>query len=111
MHWRKVLRARPGDAPVLTRTAWLLATCPDASLRDGAEAVALAERASRGGYAEDPDILDTLAAAYAESGRFSEALRSARKAFAIAKRNKQSVDALAARIALYDSGRPFREQR
>ena len=65
---------------LLNETAWMLATNPNASLRNGAEAVGYAERAEKlsgnqkGG--DKPTILGTLAAAYAEAGRFPDAVRT-----------------------------------
>lgn len=78
--WREVLRLQPNHVPVLDKTARALATCPDRSLRDGAEAVRLAERAVELSKGREPAILDTLASAYAESGRHSEAAETARRA-------------------------------
>ncbi|MBZ5583663.1 MAG: tetratricopeptide repeat protein [Acidobacteriia bacterium] len=61
-HWRKVLAANPDNVAVLVQTAWMLATCPEPAVRNGAEAVKLAEQAARlsGG---DPGVQDLLAAA------------------------------------------------
>ena len=67
----------PGDARLPGAMAWLLATSPEASLRDGARAVELAQRAVRLTGGREPDALDTLAAAYAEAGRFAEAVETA----------------------------------
>ena len=61
-HWRKVLAANPDNVAVLVQTAWMLATCPEPAVRNGAEAVKLAEQAARlsGG---DQGVQDLLAAA------------------------------------------------
>ena len=67
-------------ACALRDVAWLLATNPNASFRNGAEAVALAKRAVELSGGSEPMFLDTVAAAYAEAGRFPEALRTARQA-------------------------------
>jgi Flp pilus assembly protein TadD len=108
--WREVLRLAPDHLPILTQTAWTLATSADASLRNGAEAVALAERAAKLSAAREPVVLDTLAAAYAEAGRFPEAVETARRALALAnERNDQPLaEAIQARIALYEAGTPWR---
>jgi tetratricopeptide (TPR) repeat protein len=63
--WRAGLQGDPNHVPALIRAAWLLATHPDPRLRNGAEAVALAERAARLASPPNPFILDLLAAAYA----------------------------------------------
>ncbi len=79
-HWRDALRLQPNDLPTLQRAARVLATCPEASIRNGSEAVALAVRAVQLSGGKDPAILDTLAAAYAEAGRFAEAVLTERRA-------------------------------
>ena len=109
-HWREVLRADPNHVLVLQQTARVLATSSEASLRNGAEAVALAERAAQLSGGRDPAILDTLAAAYAEAGRFPEAVETARRALALAIETKKRplAEALKARIALYEDRTPFR---
>ncbi|MCK5526768.1 MAG: tetratricopeptide repeat protein, partial [Candidatus Latescibacteria bacterium] len=79
-----ILRARLARAPnnhsAVLSLAWLLATCPKSNLRNGAEAVQLAERIGRTTGAGNPMVLDVLAAAYAETGRFDEAIRAAQEA-------------------------------
>ncbi len=76
---RESLRARPDDVALLNDTAWMLATNPNASIRNGPEAVELAQRAARLSDARESVILGTLAAAYAEAGRFPEAVETAQK--------------------------------
>jgi tetratricopeptide (TPR) repeat protein len=89
--------------------AWLLATSSNASTRDGNRAVELAGEAVRLSRAKDPNYLRTLAAAFAESGRFSEAEETARRALQAADflRNRTLVDALRDEIALYELGLPY----
>ena len=109
-HWREALRAEPNHLAVLNQTARVLATSPEASVRNGAEAVALAERAARLSGGREPEILDTLAAAYAEAGRFPEAIETTRRAVTLAlEANNQSLaEVLRARIALYEAKMPLR---
>jgi len=64
--------------------AWVLATGPEASVRNGAQAIELAQRANQLSGGQDPLILRTLAAAYAESGRFAEAITTAQQALRLA---------------------------
>jgi tetratricopeptide (TPR) repeat protein len=111
--WRAVLRIDPNHVPVLNQTAWVLATWPEASLRDGSQAVVLAERAVRLSGGREPAILDTLAAAFAEAGRFTEAVDVTKQTLALARRqnNRRLVEALEARIALYQAKTPFRDTR
>jgi len=105
--WRAGLRVDPDDLPLLGQTAWVLATNPNASVRNADEAVELAARAVKLSAAKDPAILDTLAAAYAEAGRFPEAVQTARQALAHA--SEPAAGDLKARIALYEAKRPFRD--
>ncbi len=111
--WRAVLRIDPDHAAVLNQTAWVLATSPEASLRDGAQAVALAEHAVKIANGRQPAILDTLAAAYAESGRFPEAVQITHQSLDLARRqaNRRLIESLEARLALYQARTPFRDIR
>ena len=89
----------------------MLATNPNASIRNAAEAIELAQRAVQLSAGQEPAVLDTLSAAYAEAGRFSEAVKTARQAVQLA--NDQNKPPLAksieAKISLYEIGAPFRE--
>ncbi len=103
--------ARPDDVALLNDTAWALATNPNASVRNGAEAIELAERAVRLSDGQEPAVLGTLAAAYAEAERFPEAAQTARRALELAtQQNKLPlVKSIKAKIPLYEAGTPFRE--
>ncbi len=72
---QKVLVLDPTHVLAHNNLAWLLATCPVSSLRNGKEAIKLAEQAVQLSGSRSPAILDTLAAAYAEAGRFPKRLR------------------------------------
>jgi tetratricopeptide (TPR) repeat protein len=111
--WRTVLRIDQNRVPVLAQTAWVLATSPDASVRDGAAAVDLAERAARLAGDRQPSVLDCLAAAYAEAGRFGEAVETAGRAAELAKQagDRSLAEAVEARQSLYRASTPFRETR
>ncbi len=110
--YREVLGIRADELTALNNLAWLLATHPSARLRDGHEALRLATRLveSSGGQ-PDAGSLDTLAAAQAESGRFSEAASSARKAISMARseNDENLARTIAARLAYYERGRPYHE--
>ena len=95
----------------MNNLAWVLATCREASVRNGAEAIELARRAVELSGGRVPAILGTLAAAYAEAGRFPEAVQTARKALELAtQQNKQALaKSIKAKILLYEAGTPFRE--
>ncbi len=107
--WREAIRLQPGDARRLRETAWVLATSPRASNRNGSEAVSLAIRALNLLGAKDAAALDTLAAAYAEAGEFEDALAAERKALFVAA--GQQTDAMNLRLRLYESRRPFRADK
>jgi protein O-mannosyl-transferase len=108
---RELLGSRPDDLALLNDTAWTLATTPNASLRNGAEAVALAGRAVQLSDGRDPAVLDTMAAAYAEAGRFPEALQTAHTAAKLAvEQSKQPLaESIKAKISLYEAHTPFHE--
>jgi tetratricopeptide (TPR) repeat protein len=78
--YRKALSLAPRLASVRNNLAWLLATCSDGSLRDGDEAVTLAEQADQLSGGNNPLILHTLSAAYAETGQVVRAMETARHA-------------------------------
>lgn len=112
-HWRWWIDSLPDDAGLLSAAAWQLAAGSDASLRNGKEAVDLALKAVNSTGAQNPAVLDTLAAAYAEAGRFAEAVQTARRAAALAAHRNESelAKSIAARIVLYEAGKPFHETK
>ena len=83
-HLREAVRLDPEWLPPLNNLAWLLATHKDPRLRDGLEAVRLANRAIGVAKTNDWERLDTLAAAEAEAGQFNDAVAAARQALALA---------------------------
>jgi tetratricopeptide (TPR) repeat protein len=111
-HWCEAIRLRPKaiSISILNQTAWILATCADAAGRNGAKAVELAERAARLTARRDAAVLDTLAAAYAETGRFSAAVETAQQALelASAQSNRPLAEHLRQRIDLYRNAKPYR---
>lgn len=101
----------PKDIGTLNNLAWILATTPDASQRNGVRSLKLAQRANQLSGDNHPIVLHTLAAANAECGRYAEAIETAERALVLA--NAQNNSALAATIQkerdLYQSGKPMRE--
>ncbi len=99
--------------PAASQIAWMLATHPDPWMRDAALALQLAQDAATQAGDHDPLALDALAAALAESGRYSEAASTARRARLLAAQTRQ--DALAGDIqhreSLYAARRPYRDDR
>jgi Flp pilus assembly protein TadD len=110
VHYRKALEIKPDFAEALNNLAWIRATHADPKFRDGPQAVTLAQRAVALS-SNDANSLGTLAAAYAEAGRFAESVKTAHKAVDLAR--QQNVPALAesirAKIRLYEAGKPFHE--
>jgi tetratricopeptide (TPR) repeat protein len=108
-HYRKAVAAHP-DVKTCVGLAWLLAACPDDSLRNAEEAVALAEQADTLSR-DDPAVLDALAAAYAEARRFDDAVQAASRALRLAYQRNNAVLAnlLAGRLELYRAGEPCRD--
>ncbi len=108
---RELLRSRPDDLTLLNDTAWVLATNPNASVRSGAEAIELAQRAVQLSAEREPAVLGTLAAAYAEAGKFSEAVQTAKMAMDLAasQNNAALADVLRTRTKHYQAGSPYRD--
>jgi tetratricopeptide (TPR) repeat protein len=109
VHYQKALQIKPDSAETQNNLAWVLATAPQASLRNGPQAVALAQQANQLAGGENPIILRTLAAAYAEAGRFSEAVETAQRALQLAAppSNPALADAIRSQLKLYQAGLPF----
>jgi Flp pilus assembly protein TadD len=110
-NFQKALELQPNNVEAHKYLAWMLATCPDASVRNGAQAVGLAQQAEQLSGGKDPAIITILAAAYAEAGRFPDALTTAQKALALAttQTNTAVVNALRVQIKCYQAGSPFRD--
>jgi len=79
-HLGKAAKLAPNSVNTLRMYAWLLATSPDDGVRNGRLAVDLAERGARITDWTDPRMLAALAAAYAEVGRFDEAIDASGRA-------------------------------
>jgi len=107
------LQKSPEHPGLAGNLAWALATCPDPALRDGAAAVRLAERVCRATGFQDPRALDVLAAAYAEVGRFQEAVIVGRRAtqLAAARATGGAAREIGARVELYQADKPFHYPR
>lgn len=102
------LQALPEDEAVLNNLAWVLATSPDSEVRDGKRAVELATKACELTDYNQPHILSTLAAAFAESGDFETAIEWSQKAVDM---ESDQEEQLAKELASYRGGRPWRERQ
>ena len=102
---------QPDNAQVLGWLAWVLATARDGAVRNGPQAVELARKAAQLSHGSDPGILDALAAAYAESGQFPAAVKTAQAASDLAAASGQAAVAadIRRRFALYSKSQAFRE--
>ncbi|HEY2103431.1 MAG TPA: tetratricopeptide repeat protein [Chthoniobacterales bacterium] len=111
VEFNQALAIKPDEIGPLNSLAWILATSADSAARDGARAVQLAERANQMASNPDPVILHTLAAAYAEAGRFDEALITARRGMREANKDGNSAvyDALRDELPLYELGLPYHQ--
>ncbi len=109
--WQKVLAIQPANGNAISNLAWVFATSPDESIRDGAKAVHLAEQALHISARRIPILFRTLAAAYAESGRFSEAIQTAQQGveLATAQGNSGLAAELQGNITLYQQEQPLRD--
>ena len=109
-HWRSALAIEP-NLSAQVNLAWVLATCPQESLRDGTDAVGLAEQANQMTGGQNPVVLRTLAAAYAENGQFSFAVATAQQALQTAalQGNKELAATVQQQLKFYQNNQPFRD--
>jgi tetratricopeptide (TPR) repeat protein len=110
---RLAVQCSPGMTAALNDLAWILATNPDPKFRDGAEAVRMAEQACKNTKDSEPLFMGTLAAAYAEAGRFDDAIRTAEKARDLAK--SMGLNEVVRRneelLPLYRAHKPYHEPK
>ncbi|MDB6016914.1 MAG: Tetratricopeptide 2 repeat protein [Pedosphaera sp.] len=111
VHFSNAVKLEPTNQTACINLAGILATNPKAELRNGPEAVQLAERANAQTGNHDPYVLTALDEAYAEVGRFDDAIRTAQQVQQLAASNQQPalVEKAAHRLELYRSGKPFHE--
>jgi Tfp pilus assembly protein PilF len=108
--YRAVLRLDPEDADANNNLAWLLATCPDATVRDGPGAVRHASKACSLTSWKGPYFLATLAAAWAESGNFEEAIKWQKAALESPRYAKDEGEPARRRLQLFDERKAYREE-
>lgn len=106
----QVLRQVPHELSALIRLAWLLATHEDATVRDGERAVRMARGVAQGTQNRDPQVLDALAAAYAETGRFDLAQQTAAEAheLAVGLGAESVAREISEHLELYRGRQPYR---
>jgi tetratricopeptide (TPR) repeat protein len=113
-HLQASLKSQPDHAGACGALAWVLATSPDPTIRNGNKAVELAQQANVLSGGTNPMVLGTLAAADAEAGHFPEAVATARQALQLAEVQNNAgatalVTALQAQLKSYEAGSPFRD--
>lgn len=109
--WQKVLELQPDNLEANCNLAWIFATFPDQSVRSGSRAVECAEKAVRLSDGKNARIWRLAAAAYAEAGRFPEAIKAAETGLALAQSegNSALAQTLESNIAQFRSGSPLRD--
>jgi tetratricopeptide (TPR) repeat protein len=106
-NYEQALELAPEDAGVLNNLAWVLATSPEAEIRDGDRSLKLAIQACQATEYKKAHILSTLAAAYAENGDFKSAIDWSSQA--VARGDEEADDQLEAELKSYQAGKPWRE--
>jgi tetratricopeptide (TPR) repeat protein len=101
-------QGNPDTVETMNALAWDLATSRDSAIRDGAAAVYFGEKAVVATNQKNPSIIDTLAAAYAETGQFDKAVAAENQAIALLQDGSAKA-ALASRLALYQTNTPYRD--
>jgi len=109
---QEIASTAPDSPALLNDLAWLFATSPDATLRDGARAVDLAERACALTERKQPQLIATAAAGYAETGKFTEAITTVQNAAVLArlKGDSKTVDLAEKMLTAFQSNQPYREE-
>jgi tetratricopeptide (TPR) repeat protein len=100
---------KTGSPNALNSVAWDYATSPEPEMRDGSNAVVFAEKAVALTSRTNAQFLDTLAAAYAETGQFDKAVAAQREAIGLLKEENAKADGYLDRLSLYESSMPYRE--
>ncbi len=108
--YERALQCDPAYVPAMNNLAWKYATFHDATVRDGAKGIFWAERAAHATNFSSAAVLDTLAAAYAEAGRWSDAAETARQALELARAQKQNdlAESIQHNLRQYEQRQPLR---
>ena len=107
--YQSLLKLNPDDQLAHNNLAWMLATCDEEHARNGSTAVEHAKKAVEISEGRLPWIIDTLAAAYAESGDFDKAVQTQQQAIQLTTDERQRDD-LRTRLELYQQHKPYREK-
>jgi tetratricopeptide (TPR) repeat protein len=104
----KVLELLPSNPQALNELAWILSTCKTGEVRDGRRSVELAQKAVEITKSKNPQYLDTLAAAYAETGQFDLAVKTQQKAISLLT-DQEEIKIYLTKLRLYVENKPCRE--
>ena len=109
--FEKALQIEPAYPEALNNLAWLMAICPDVSLRNGNKAVELARQANDLTGGVNPIVLQTLAVSFSEVGRFDDAVQCVQKAIKVAPAagRQDLVGPLNDELGRYKARHPFHE--
>ena len=105
--YRQAVTLAPRQPQAFNDAAWLIATCPEETYRDGRRAVEYARHACELTEFQNGDYVDTLAAAYAEAGQFDEAAKAQQQALTLLP--ESAHESARRRLRLYQNQQPFRE--
>jgi tetratricopeptide (TPR) repeat protein len=108
-NYQQAIFLAPDSLGAHNNLAWIFATSKDKALRNPDEAIRLARKALELTDGNQPAVLDTLAAAYAASGKFAEAVQTAQSGVLLAHKQGKTVlaEKILARMALYEKKQPF----
>ena len=111
-HFEEVLRLKPNWVKPMNDLAWFLAASQKTTAHNPDKALRLAQRACELTNYSKPELLDTLAVAYAAAGSFSKAIETAEKALELCRSPKQKTlkDEIENRLVLYKAGKPYIEK-
>jgi len=111
VHWNTALSLEPNNVGALNHLAWLRATQKKPEFRNPDQAVYLARRACGLTNYREPNLLDTLAAAYAAAGNFNKAIKTAERALELCQFPTQEAlkEEIKGRLGLYKAGKPYIE--
>jgi tetratricopeptide (TPR) repeat protein len=108
--FQEAIRLNPNRPDAYNNLAWLLATCPQAAVRDGNKAVQLALKACDFSDWHDGNLLETLAAAYAECKMFAEAVQWQKRAMEMVHADREDLERARRLLKLYEQGKPYHQE-
>jgi len=110
--WKQALHFQPDTPRILNNLAWIMAAHEDDKFRNPPQALQYAQKACELTKFKNPDLLDTISAAYAAVGKFKEAIQTGERALKLYRNleKEKKADDLQNRLELFRAGRPYREK-